>query len=62
MKKSRVNKIKIESKKALVVRRFDWRAPSSRINYSILEMIDDLNDSKLERASNLAELESLLNK
>ena len=27
-----------------------------------LEMIDDLNDSKLERASNLAELESLLNK
>ena len=61
MKKSRVNKIKIESKKALVVRRLDWRAPS-RINYSILEMIDDLNDSKLERASNLAELESLLNK
>ena len=62
MKKSRVNKIKIESKKDLVVRRLDWRAPSSRINYSILEMIDDLNDSKLERASNLAELESLLNK
>ena len=57
MKKSRVNKIKIESKKAL-----DWRIPSFRINYSILEMIDDLNDSKLERASNLAELESLLNK
>jgi len=25
-------------------------------------MIDNLNDSKLERASNLAELESLLNK
>lgn len=30
------------------------------MNHSILEMIDDLNDSKLERASNLAELESLL--
>ena len=44
------------------MRRLDWRVPSSRINYSILEMVDDLNDSKLERASNLAELESLLNK
>ena len=33
-----------------------------RINHYILEMIDDLNDSKLERASNLAESESLLNK
>ena len=42
--------------------RLDWRVPSSRINYSILEMVDDLNDSKLERASNLAESESLLNK
>lgn len=62
MKKSRVNEIETESKKTLVVRRLDWRVPSSRINYSILEMVDDLNDSKLERASNLAELESLLNK
>lgn len=62
MKKSRVNEIKIESKKTLVERRLDWRIPSFRINYSILEMMDDLNDSKLERASNLAELESLLNK
>lgn len=32
------------------------------MNHSILEIIDDLNDSKLERASNLAESESLLNK
>lgn len=32
------------------------------MNHSILEIIDNLNDSKLERASNLAELESLLNK
>ena len=32
------------------------------MNHYILEMIDDLNDSKLERARNLAELESLLNK
>lgn len=62
MKKSRVNEIETGSKKTLVVRRLDWRVPSSRINYSILEMVDDLNDSKLERASNLAELESLLNK